>query len=317
LCSMLKYWAGLAAVNGTLFSVGWFYKSRFDSYVKQELPEESKNPLWFFKRISIGQPAPASAFSELKGTRALSPDEFRSFPLQSKHQVNHDSTRLRFTLPNPNDEVGMQVSSCLLTAYDGPEGKKIVRPYTPISTNDEKGYFDLLVKRYPEGNASRHLTDLKVGDSVDVKGPIEKLKYVPNMKKNLYMIAGGSGITPMYQVIREIIKNPTDATKIHLIFSNKTAEDILLKEELEQFAKNDPQKRLKLTYVLSNKEGDLNTEKLKALLPAPNDTALIYVCGPPGMMKALTGEKKSPADQGPLTGSLKDLGWNEKNVYKF
>ena len=47
------------------------------------------------------------------------------------------------------------------------------------------------------------------------------------------MIAGGTGITPMLQVIRAILKNPRDTTKLYLIFANQTEEDILLRQELE------------------------------------------------------------------------------------
>lgn len=35
---------------------------------------------------------------------------------------------------------------------------------------------------------------------VEVKGPITKFKYVPNTKKHIAMLCGGSGITPMLQV---------------------------------------------------------------------------------------------------------------------
>ncbi|MCI26872.1 NADH-cytochrome b5 reductase 1, partial [Trifolium medium] len=43
------------------------------------------------------------------------------------------------------------------------------------------------------------------------------------------MLAGGSGITPMFQVARAILENPSDKTKVHLIYANVTYEDILLK----------------------------------------------------------------------------------------
>lgn len=48
----------------------------------------------------------------------------------------------------------------------------------------------LLVKVYPEGTMSKYLGDLKVGDSIEIKGPIMKIEYKPNMKKKIGMIAG-------------------------------------------------------------------------------------------------------------------------------
>ena len=55
---------------------------------------------------------------------------------------------------------------------------------------------------------------------------------------NIAMIAGGSGITPMLAVIREVIKNSADHTNIALIFANQTEDDIILRSEL----KNTPPK---------------------------------------------------------------------------
>ncbi len=41
---------------------------------------------------------------------------------------------------------------------------------------------------------------MQIGETLDVKGPIIKLAYKPNMKQSIGMVAGGTGITPMLQV---------------------------------------------------------------------------------------------------------------------
>ncbi len=43
----------------------------------------------------------------------------------------------------------------------------------------------------------------------------------------------------------------------------------------------------------------------------------MLVCGPPGMMKHISGEKKSPADQGDLAGLLGKLNYAKPQVFKF
>jgi NAD(P)H-flavin reductase len=88
---------------------------------------------------------------------------------------------------------------------------------------------------------------LKIGDSINVKGPKGSFKYEPNMYENIGMIAGGTGITPMFQVIQYILENPEDNTNVSLIFANVSIDDILLKNDLEKFTKH-PQ--FKLYYVL-------------------------------------------------------------------
>ena len=63
--------------------------------------------------------------------------------------------------------------------------------------------------------------------------------------KKINMIAGGTGITPMLQLIRAALKNPEDTTQMALLFCNQTEEDILLREELEEAAAGAPD-RLKI-----------------------------------------------------------------------
>jgi cytochrome-b5 reductase len=102
----------------------------------------------------------------------------------------------------------------------------VVRAYTPVSSDDDVGIFELVVKVYrplepqfPNGGLlSQYLGDMKVGDSVDVRGPTGHIEYAApgtlrlwnKLKKkeaprtvkvkHLAMMAGGTGITPMLQV---------------------------------------------------------------------------------------------------------------------
>ena len=133
--------------------------------------------------------------------------------------------------------------------------KEVVRSYTPISSDDNAGYFDLLIKTYPQGNISMHMSKLLLGQTMKVKGPKGAMVYTPNLVRHFGMIAGGTGITPMLQIIRAIIKGrPTrggnDITKVDLIFANVNFEDILLKDDLDALAKQD--QRFNVHYVLNN-----------------------------------------------------------------
>ena len=99
---------------------------------------------------------------------------------------------------------------------------------------------DLLIKEYPEGNVSKYVHNLKVGESVEVKGPFKKLEYKPNMKKEIGMIAGGTGVTPMVQVLETIFRNSDDNTRVSLITANLTEEDILCKELFDSLEEQFP-----------------------------------------------------------------------------
>lgn len=65
----------------------------------------------------------------------------------------------------------------------------------------------------------------------------------------MLVILGGTGITPMLQLIRQITRDPKDETKVSLLFANQTEEDILLRDELEEVAKNNPD-QVKIWYTV-------------------------------------------------------------------
>ncbi len=128
----------------------------------------------------------------------------------------------------------------------------------------------------------------------------------------------------MYQLARAIFKNPSDKTKVTLIFGNLTEADILLKHEFEDLENTYPQ-RFRAFYTVDTPSenwhggtGHISKDLLKTVLPEPKqENVKIFVCGPPGLYKAVSGTKKSPADQGELTGMLKELGYRQDQVYKF
>ncbi|CAN0900904.1 NADH-cytochrome b5 reductase-like protein [Linum grandiflorum] len=256
---------------------------------------------------------------------ALNPNKWIEFKLQDTAIVSHNTQLFRFSF-DPSSKLGLDIASCLLTRYPletTAEGKTkyVIRPYTPISDPEAKGYFDLLIKVYPDGKMSQHLASLKPGDVVEVKGPIQKLRYSPNMKKHIGMVAGGSGITPMLQVIEAILKNPDDNTQVSLLYANVSPDDILLKQKLDYLATRHP--NLKVFYTVDNPTktwkggaGYISKEMALKGLPGPGDDTIIMVCGPPGMMKHISGEKVK-AEQGELSGILKELGYTEDMVYKF
>ena len=58
--------------------------------------------------------------------------------------------------------------------------------------------------------------------------------------KSVSMIAGGTGITPMLQLVRAVFRDPEDETRLSLLFANQTEEDILLRKELEEVQAEHP-----------------------------------------------------------------------------
>jgi cytochrome-b5 reductase len=188
-----------------------------------------------------------------------------------------------------------------------------VRSYTPISGDHQPGYFDLLIKSYPTGNISRHMASLAVGQAIRVRGPKGAFVYTPNMVRHFGMIAGGTGITPMLQVVKAIIRGRAagDRTEVDLIFANVTEQDILLREDLDALARED--KGFRVHYVLDKPPagweggvGYVTADMLQVCstdgvggmnalltgcpqkyLPKPAEDVKILLCGPPPMVGGL------------------------------
>ncbi len=252
--------------------------------------------------VSAGAAIIASAgyfFYVTKARKVLKPDEFQDFPLIERIVISHNTAIYRFGLPNPNDVLGLPIGQHVSVGAVI-NGKEIVRSYTPTSTDEQKGHFDLLIKVYPQGNISRFIDNLKIGETAKIRGPKGFFNYTPNMVKAFGMVAGGTGITPMYQIITAIARNPKDKTKVNLIYANVNEEDILLREELDDITSKNP--NIKVYYVLNNAPkgwkggvGFVTPDILEANLPTASDDVKVLICGPPPMVAAI---KKATVDQG-------------------
>ncbi|KJZ77475.1 NADH-cytochrome b5 reductase 2 [Hirsutella minnesotensis 3608] len=284
---------------------------------------------WFMGGTPAAQQASAKVKEAMgassKPTFTGGDQGFVSLKLAEVETVNHNTKRFRFELPEGDMVSGLQVASALLTKYKGPNDEKAtLRPYTPISDENQQGFIDLLVKKYTDGPMSTHLHNLAPGQRLDFKGPLPKYPWTKNKHEHVGLIAGGTGITPMYQLLRAIFNNPNEKTKVTLVFGNVSEEDILLKKELAELENTYPQ-RFRAFYVLDKApkgwtggSGFITKDLLKTVLPEPKDGNIkLLVCGPPGLMNAISGSKVSPKDQGELAGALKDLGYSKEQVYKF
>ncbi|KAH7208542.1 hypothetical protein DER44DRAFT_862855 [Fusarium oxysporum] len=280
---------------------------------------------WYFGGVSA--PATAAVIRKApESKKAFTGGEqgFLSLQLADVETVNHNTKRLRFKLPEPDQVSGLTVASAIFAKYEAPEDKRpILRPYTPIE-EDEEGFLNLLVKKYPGGLMSAHIHNLVPGQHLDIMGPLPKYSWNENKHEHIALIGGGTGINPLYQLARAIFSNPNERTKVTLILGNVTEEDILLKEKLDQLEKTYPE-RFRAFYVLSqpSKEwtggkGRISKDLLQTTLPDPkSENIKLFVCGPPGLMKAISGDMANPVEQGELSGVLHELGYTKNQVHKF
>jgi len=217
----------------------------------------------------------------------------------------------RFEFPDPNLEFGLPIGSHVFfyATVDNPEtGKKeeIARRYTPTSSLHQKGFCEFIIKvyhanehpRFPHGGMmTQYLEKMNIGEYLKIEGPKGKLKYIGcgnfyilkdySIRKKIGMIAGGSGITPMWQILQAVVQNK-DKVDVTLLFGNKSEKDILIREELEQLRDDYPE-RFKLHYIIDKADypeswkhytGYVTKEILESVMPPANDETIILTCGP-------------------------------------
>ena len=265
---------------------------------------------------------------------ALNSKEKIPFRLIEKETISHDTRRFRFALQTSKHILGLPIGQHIYLSAKV-DGKLVIRPYTPTTSDDEVGYFDLVVKvyfknvhpKFPDGGKmSQHLEGMEIGDTIDVRGPSGHLTYkrrgVFEIKesgkperlmecKKVGMIAGGTGITPMLQIVQAVIKDPNDTTQMFLLYANQTEADILVREELESIQQAHPD-RLKLWYTLDRPDegwayssGFVNEEMLRDHLPESGDASVVLMCGPPPMIKFA------------CVPNLEKLGYNTESYFAF
>lgn len=255
---------------------------------------------------------------------ALDATRFKSFKLIDKITVNHNSYIFRFALDTPKQKLGLPIGKHVhirAAVTDGAGKTAVVQhAYTPISSDEDLGHVDFLIKVYrrnvhPEfpdgGRLTQHLDGLPLGSAVEMRGPAGRFEYIGRglctiggggaarrMDVGAFaMVAGGSGITPMLQLIRAILRDPHDRTGVSLVYANQTEADILLRGELDECARDG---RVRVWHVLSRERpagwaystGHVDEEILRAQLPSPQGSCVgggrvvALMCGPQLMIQS-------------------------------
>ncbi|KAJ5369898.1 Cytochrome b5 [Penicillium cataractarum] len=305
-----QFWSGfgiasVAQLSVTMGLTMWI-SNKLD--VQQEFTHYSPHrttrtdKIIFRKKLQTGNSKP----SKSKRTLPLDPRKWKNFPLLRKDSVSPNVYRFVFGLPNVDDVLGLPTGQHIALRATI-NGQSVSRSYTPVSNNTDLGRIELLVKVYPQGLMTKHLESMEIGDMIEIRGPKGAMQYSTTYAKHIGMIAGGTGITPMYQLIRAICDDENDSTKMSLLYANNSEEDILLRKELDDFATRFPEK-FQVQYVLSQAgegwqghRGFVSQDLIKKYLAPADETNKALLCGPPPMINAM---KKA----------LAGLGWKEPGV---
>ncbi|OWY07966.1 flavodoxin reductase [Thioclava sp. F42-5] len=216
--------------------------------------------------------------------------------LQSISPVTHDTHHLVFPRPDGFDFDPGQAVELNLTREGWTDEK---RPFT--FTNPVDGdTLEFVIKSYPDhGGVTEQIATLKPGEAVEVSDPWGAIKD----KGPGTFIAGGAGVTPFISILRARLAREGSLEGCRLIFSNKTEDDIILRDEFEAMS------GLETVWTVTKQDdpgAGVQTAKIDRGFLAPyveKESGKFYVCGPHEMVDE-------------LEATLKELGVSQDRIVR-
>jgi len=218
--------------------------------------------------------------------------------LISKKKITDSVREFTFATTNPNSCINLPCGQHVCLRFKAEDGEKIVRKYTP-TVYDTPGSFKILMKIYDGGKMGNYLENRKIGDYVEMTGPVGLITYEGNgvFKQgrreikcdHLCLVAGGTGLTPMYQIVSHLGKHLEDSLMVTILVACSTVDDILLEKELRALNK-DPRINVRWTISRPNEDwrgfkGRINASMFEEVFPKRNDGVVVGYCGPPKFEK--------------------------------
>ena len=174
-----------------------------------------------------------------------------------------------------------------------PDGYQAQRSYSVASPPSREGAVDLTIERIADGEVSPYFHDvLEVGDRVEVRGPIGGyFVWEPALGGPLLLVAGGSGVVPLMAMLRErAVANPRPPAA--LLYSSRTFDDVIYREELDALAAADSGLRILETLTRSQPPDwqgyarRIDRAMLEEATAAAGAEPLAYICGPTLLVEA-------------------------------
>ena len=183
-------------------------------------------------------------------------------------------------------------------------------------------YFPLLslFQIYRGGKLTQLIKGWSVGVLAEWRGPFGEFRYQMNQYKQLGMLACGTGIAPMVQVIQAVLDDEDDFTSIQLVYACRTQHDVLMKDRLDQFS---GYWNFHVLYVLSQttdkelmvdkglihyadrvKFGRIDADMVQDKMPPPSADHHVLVCGTKSFDKDMMNH-------------LLKMGYQRKQIFKF
>lgn len=213
-----------------------------------------------------------------------------------------DTNTLRLRWP---DSYTVDVKTGQFITLFWPDTPNYKRAYSLSSCGLDRGFFEVTIKR--DGKMGTRMVDwADEGDILGVLPPAGRFLPALEPHKHLICLAGGSGVAPFRGFLLEATRRQL-ATRITLLYSVRTPQDVIYKTELPLFEQQNPHFKYTITCTRvgdndawAGRRGRINAEWIKEhISDLPN--TVFYACGPDGLVEAaehlVLQELKVPKEQ--------------------
>lgn len=236
--------------------------------------------------------------------------DFHSLRVKDIIRETEDASTIHFELDALQRDTFRYKPGQYLTLRFEIDGQDVRRAYSICSGIDDRE-IAVNVKRVKNGLVSNHVNDnISKGDHIDVMRPEGRFVAEPNeaLSRDIYLLAAGSGITPMMSIIKTLLEHEPKS-RLHLLYGNRDEDSIIFKEQLSELERKYAG-QLSVRHTLSRpkrqKEGGLKglfskgkitwtgwqgritAEKIDKFLkecPKSSVEAHYYICGPGAMIE--------------------------------
>jgi len=245
----------------------------------------------------------------------LNEDEYTAFTINETTKEGEDSIRIKCLLA-PDKSLGLKMGQHISIRSAKADGPWAIRSYTPISPMDAKGYFELAIKVYPKGEMSRHLASLQPGEKFEARGPDGGLEYHRNKYSRILMLAAGTGVCPMCQIIQAVLADEREDTRLRLLYACRTYTQLIAQREMAEWRRF---WNFSVCYVLSQEpdpptstykhdeeivRGHIDRDMVVRELGDDIKSTLVLICGTPNF-------------EADMIDIVKELGVERNNLHKF
>jgi ring-1,2-phenylacetyl-CoA epoxidase subunit PaaE len=222
--------------------------------------------------------------------------KFNTLTIKDINRETADSVSVAFNVPDNLKNDYKFIQGQYITLKRLFNGEDVRRSYSICSSPVTENELRVAVKEVPGGKFSTWLNrEAKVGDTLEVMTPMGNFysEMNPANNKHYVLFAGGSGITPMYSILKTVLAAEPKST-ITLFYANRNEESIIFKNGIKEIAEKNSD-RFKVYHILDAApagyadlyKGILSKEKVKALIEnhvGLNSNNEFFICGPTPMM---------------------------------